>query len=256
MWHVLLPVRYFPGHDDARLAFREVGEGRPLVLLHGFFSLATHQWVRPGHAAALAALGHRVIMPDLRGHGDSARPHDPGSYPRDVLADDAFALVEHLGLADYDLAGYSLGGRTVVRMLARGATPGRAVVAGQGMEQITAEGGGSVSVLVRRVCTGLGTFEPGTAEWKVEQWLRSIGGDPVALLRVLDTVIATPTETVTRIQIPTLVVAGADDDRVRSTEALAAALPAGSHTVVPGDHSTAIAAPEMGVAIAVYLRDQ
>ncbi|MER5539486.1 alpha/beta fold hydrolase [Streptomyces mirabilis] len=226
------------------------------MLLHGFFSLATHQWVRPGHAAALAAYGHRVIMPDLRGHGDSAKPHDSESYPRDVLADDTFALVEHLGLTDYDLAGYSLGGRTVVRMLARGATPGRAVVAGQGMDQITSESGGSVSALFRRVCTGLGTFEPGTVEWKAEQWLRSTGGDSVALLRVLDTVIATPAETLTRIRIPTLVVAGADDDRVRSTEALAAALPAGSHTVVPGDHSTAIAAPEMGAAIAVFLHDQ
>ncbi|MFJ3934322.1 alpha/beta fold hydrolase [Streptomyces sp. NPDC090029] len=253
---MLLPVRYFPGLDDARLAFREVGEGRPLVLLHGFFSFATHQWVRPGHAAALAASGHRVIMPDLRGHGDSAKPHDPESYPRDVLADDTLALVEHLGLTDYDLAGYSLGGRTVVRLLARGATPGRAVVAGQGMDQITSESGGSVSALVRRVCTGLGTFEPGTVEWKAEQWLRSTGGDPVALLRVLDTVVATPAETVKRIQTPTLVVAGADDDRVRSTDALAAALPAGSHTVVPGDHSTAIATPGMGAAIAAFLHDQ
>ncbi|MER5873685.1 alpha/beta hydrolase [Streptomyces sp. NPDC002044] len=251
-----LPVRHFPGQDGARLAYREVGEGRPLVLLHGFFSFAAHHWVRPGHAAALAAHGHRVIMPDLRGHGDSAKPHDPGSYPRDVLADDAVALVRHLGLGDYDLAGYSLGGRTVVRMLTRGATPGRAVVAGQGMEQINAERVGSVGVLVRRVCAGLGTFEPGTAEWKAEQWLRSTGGDPVALVRVLDTLVATPAHAVRRIQVPTLVVAGADDDRVRSTEALADALPAGSHAVVPGDHSTAIAAPEMGAAIAAFLHGQ
>src|SRR5882762_10635351 len=83
-----LPVHYFEGHDGAELAYREMGEGRPLVLIHGFFSTATVNWVRYGHAAKIAALGYRVVMPDLRGHGDSAKPHEPAAYPPDVLADD------------------------------------------------------------------------------------------------------------------------------------------------------------------------
>ena len=57
----------------------------------------------------LAGQGYRVILPDLRGHGDSARPHDPAAYPPDALADDGLALIEQLGLTDYDLGGYSLG---------------------------------------------------------------------------------------------------------------------------------------------------
>ncbi|MFC7731465.1 alpha/beta fold hydrolase [Actinomadura keratinilytica] len=118
-----LPVRHFQGRDGVDLAYREVGEGRPLVLIHGYFSTATVNWIRYGHAAELAARGHRVIMPDLRAHGDSGKPHDPAAYPPDVLADDGFALLDALGLTDYDLGGYSLGARTVVRMLARGATP-------------------------------------------------------------------------------------------------------------------------------------
>src|SRR3569833_3469912 len=118
-----LPVRYFHGRNNLQLAYREMGEGRPLVLIHGFFSTATVNKVRYGHAAKIATLGYRVVMPDLRGHGDSAKPHDPVAYPPDVLADDGFALVEHLGLTDFDLGGYSLGGLTTVRMLARGATP-------------------------------------------------------------------------------------------------------------------------------------
>jgi pimeloyl-ACP methyl ester carboxylesterase len=83
-----IPVRYFPGRDGARLAYHELGEGRALVLIHGFFSTALVNWVRYGHAAKIAARGYRVIMPDLRGHGDSARPHEPAAYPPDVLADD------------------------------------------------------------------------------------------------------------------------------------------------------------------------
>ena len=53
-------------------------------------------------------------------------PHDPLSYPPDVLADDGLALIDWLGLDDYDLGGYSLGGRIVLRMLwLRGSGIGR-----------------------------------------------------------------------------------------------------------------------------------
>src|SRR6185437_8066664 len=131
-----LPVQYFRSPDGLELAWRELGSGRPLVLIHGFFSTAMVNWVRYGHAQKIAAKGFRVIMPDLRGHGDSAKPHDPAAYPPDVLTDDALALVEILGLRDYDLGGYSLGARTTVRMLVRDASPRRAVLAGMGLAGI------------------------------------------------------------------------------------------------------------------------
>ncbi len=189
------------------LAYREMGEGRPLVLIHGYFSTAMVNWVRYGHAAKIAARGHRVIMPDLRGHGDSAKPHDAAAYPPDVLADDGLALIEQLGLTDYDLGGYSLGGRTVTRMLVRGATPGRAIVAGMGLEGIVQTG--ARGALFRRILTGLGTFERGSVEWMAEAFLKTVGGDPVALLHVLDTSVDTPVEALARIETPTLVLVGA-----------------------------------------------
>src|SRR5262249_50752572 len=102
------PPQYFQARDGRRLAYRGLGQGRPLVLIHGFFSTASVNWLRYGHAAKIAARGYRVVMPDLRGHGDSAKPHDASAYPRDVLADDGFALIEHLKLTEYDLGGYSL----------------------------------------------------------------------------------------------------------------------------------------------------
>src|ERR1700761_4004961 len=126
---------FFTGRDGVGLAYREIGAGRPLVLLHGF-TAHRFPWLDPGLAAALAAHGRRVILPDLRGHGDSDRPHDPAAYPPDVLADDGLALIETLGLTGYALGGYSLGGRTVVRLLARGAAPTRAVIAGMGLDGI------------------------------------------------------------------------------------------------------------------------
>jgi pimeloyl-ACP methyl ester carboxylesterase len=174
-----IPVRYFHGRDGVRLAYRELGEGRPLLLIHGYLSTAMTM-IRGGLAGRIAGRGYRVVMPDLRGHGESARPHHAAAYPPDVLADDGLALIERLGLTDYDLGGYSLGGRTVIRIMARGATPGRAFAGGQGLEPITHTVGRGGQY--RRVLTNVGTFEPGSPERAIEDWVSASGGDPIALV--------------------------------------------------------------------------
>src|SRR6202046_3251962 len=116
-----MDVLQFPANDGARLAYRETGSGRPLILLHGFMGTGS-DWLDHGPGDTLAETGFRLVLPDFRGHGQSPRPHDQPAYPPDVLADDALALISHLGLGagEYDLGGYSLGGRIVVRLLARG----------------------------------------------------------------------------------------------------------------------------------------
>ena len=222
-----------------------------MVLIHGYFSTAYVNWIRYGHAAKIAALGRRVIMPDLRGHGDSAKPHDAAAYPPDILAEDGFALIEHLGLTDYDLGGYSLGGRTTVRMLATGAKPGCAIVAGMGLGGILNTAGRGD--YFRRVLTNLGSFERGTAEWMTEAFLKTVAGDPVALLHVLATFVDTPRDEVAAIETPTLVVAGAEDDDNGSAESLADLLPRGCHAIVPGNHMSAVTRPELGRAMAEFL---
>ncbi|MBO0867017.1 MAG: alpha/beta hydrolase [Micromonosporaceae bacterium] len=249
-------MSFFPGCDGVDLAYREVGEGRPLILLHGFMGDAT-LWLRHGQVEAMAARGLRVILPDFRGHGASAKPDDAVAYPPDVLADDGFALIEYLGLDDYDLGGYSLGARIAVRMLARGTTPGctgprRAVIGGQGLREVLGIGGGAGAVL-RRVVAAPGRYQPGSAEGRTEQWLRSSGQDPVALLRVLDSVVATPVELLDDIQVPTLVLMGTDDERAVSAEQLVAAMPNATLAMVPGDHATAVAAPEFVAALLDFL---
>jgi pimeloyl-ACP methyl ester carboxylesterase len=246
-----LAVQHFRGRDGVELAYREAGEGRPLVLIHGYFSTAAVNWVRYGHVSTIAARGHRVIIPDLRGHGDSAKPHAAAAYPPDVLTDDGFALIEHLGLTDYDLGGYSLGGRTTIRMLARGAAPRRAIVAGMGLEEIVHAGGRSA--FFRRILTNLGSFARGSPEWMAEAFLKTVGGDPVALLHVLGTSVDTPREALARIGMPTLVLVGAEDDDTGSAQALAAVLPDGEYAVVPGNHMSAVTRPELGAAIADFL---
>src|SRR5262249_44741175 len=97
--------------------------------------------------------------------------HDSAAYPPDVLADDGLALVEHLGLSngDYDLGGYSLGARIVVRMLVRGAKPGRAIVAGQGLAKVSGpQGGGQNHRVLSALVDGV-PIEPDSADASLAQ---------------------------------------------------------------------------------------
>lgn len=243
--------RFFSGFDGARLAYYEIGEGRPVVLIHGYISDAFTNWIRYGHAAAIAAGGFRVIMPDLRGHGASAKPHDAAAYPRDALTRDGHALVSELGLTDYDLGGYSLGARTVSRMLATGASPRRVIFSGMGLEGLTDTGRRAGHF--REVLTNLGKHERGTPGWFVEAFVKTTGGDPQALLGVIDTFADTPLEVLKGFTQETLVVCGADDHDNGSAPALADALPNGRYVEVPGNHMGAVTKPELGAAMAGFL---
>ena len=246
-----LPVQHYRAADGERLAYRELGEGRPVVLLHGLFSNAWTNWIRYGHAERIAAAGRRLILPDLRGHGDSAAPHDPARWPPDVLASDGEALVAHLGLTDYDLGGYSLGARTVVRMMVRGARPARAVVAGMGLEGLLHTGGrGS---FFRKVLEGIGTHPRGSPEWLAEAFLKTTGGDPQALLPLLDTFVDTDRAALAALAMPVLVLAGVDDHDNGSSEELADLLPQGRFAGLPGTHMSAVMRRELGAEIADFL---
>lgn len=92
-----------------RIHYETIGEGRPLVLHHGFArSLAV--WRELGYVERLA-IGRRVILLDARGHGKSDKPHTPEAYSLELRALDVTAVLDDLGIARADYFGYSMGGR-------------------------------------------------------------------------------------------------------------------------------------------------
>lgn len=237
--------------DGISLAWHEVGQGRPLLLLHGYFSDAATNWIKYGHAALLADAGFRVIMLDFRAHGVSDKPHDLAAYPKDVLADDALALIAYLGLSEYDLGGYSLGARTVARMLARGASPRRVIISGMGLDGLTNTG--TRAAHFRHIFEGLGTHPKGSPSWMAEAFLKTTGGDPKALALILDTFVDTPIETIKSWAMPVQVLVGVDDDDNGSGPALAEVLQAGTLSIVPGNHMSAVIKPDLGEQMVAFL---
>ena len=115
---MILFVTIFSATDGTLLAYRDLGEGDPLVCVPG----------GPTDSAYLGDLGglavhRRLIILDLRGTGRSATPDDPTSYRCDRLVDDVEALRVHLGLDRMDLLGHSAGANIATQYLAR--HPGR-----------------------------------------------------------------------------------------------------------------------------------
>lgn len=248
-----LPVHLFSRLDGVELAWREVGAGRPLVLLHGLMGTGV-LLAGQGLVPALAERGYRVVLPDLRGHGDSGRPHDSASYPPDILADDMLALIGHLGLDDYDLGGYSMGGKLVLRLLARGARPAHAVVGGQGLDALDAESDRTNGH--RRILAAVADGAPlpaGSPEEATAKWITQSGVDARAVGLVLGTFVATAADALRTVSARTLVVVGDRDSRGTSAGSLAGLLPYGQLVLVPGDHFTAFGAPEFTAAVLEFL---
>jgi pimeloyl-ACP methyl ester carboxylesterase len=99
-------------HNGAvEIAYLDEGEGDPIILVHGFASSKNVNWVYPTWVSELRKNGRRVIALDNRGHGESAKLYDPAQYSIPTMAGDVLALMNHLGVPQADMMGYSMGGR-------------------------------------------------------------------------------------------------------------------------------------------------
>jgi len=88
----------------------------PLVLVHGYTASGKTNWELPGWVEALGNQ-HRLIIPDLRGHGRSEKPHDREAYSIDLMARDVLACMDAEGVDRAIVFGYSMGGMITLELL-------------------------------------------------------------------------------------------------------------------------------------------
>jgi pimeloyl-ACP methyl ester carboxylesterase len=99
---------------DIHLHYEDQGKGDAVILVHGY-PLNGASWEK--QTAALLAAGKRVITYDRRGFGKSSQP--ASGYDYDTFAADLHALIGHLKLESFSLAGFSMGGGEVVRYIGK-----------------------------------------------------------------------------------------------------------------------------------------
>ncbi|KQT53718.1 alpha/beta hydrolase [Aureimonas sp. Leaf454] len=100
-------------NEGLKLAFIDEGEERApaILLVHGFASSMTVNWVDPGWVSTLTGAGYRVLAFDHRGHGRSDKPHDESAYAPQRMASDVRALMAARHVERAALFGYSMGAR-------------------------------------------------------------------------------------------------------------------------------------------------
>jgi len=245
--------------DGTRLAVHRLGpEGRaarPVLLLHGLFSNAHTNWIKFGHAQALADAGFEAIMPDLRAHGQSEAPHDPANYPPGVLLRDVEALVAALGLTDFDLVGFSLGARTAAGAVIEGiAHPRRLVLAGMGLEGLT--GWDRRAQFFVDAIERADSVQRGDPAWLAVQFMKTMKVDRQAARLLLGAVGDIEPAELARVTMPALVLCGVDDSDNGSPQALVDALPDASLAGVPGTHMSSVTQAALGQKIAAFLAEE
>ena len=244
-------THFWTASDGVELAYHEVGEGRSVILLHGLFSDAEMNWIKFGHAARIASEGFRVIMPDLRAHGQSGKPHGAEHYPRGILARDLRELIDHLEFADFDLGGFSLGSRTTVEAVGEGLRPRRAVLGGAGLEGL--RHWESRKNFFLEAIEMFDRVPRGDPHWLSIQFMKSQKIDRVASALLLESFADAFMTWLEAFTMPTLVVCGDQDDDNGSAEELANILPNAVFREVPGTHMSSVTKPELGDAIADFL---
>ncbi len=237
--------------DGVELAWRETGEGKAVILLHGLFSDSEMNWIKFGHAARIAAQGLRVIMPDLRAHGSSGKPHEAAHYPLGILARDLRELVAHLGLGEFDLGGFSLGARTVVEAVGEGMRPRKAVLAGMGLHGL--KGWARRKTFFLDAIDQFDTAPRGNPHWLAIQFMKTMQVDRTAAAHLLESFCDADDEWVAAFTMPTLVVCGSEDEDNGSAQELAEALPDGTYRAIPGTHMSSVTKPELGAEVARFL---
>ena len=240
---------FFESFDGIRIHYTVMGAGSPVMLAHGFATDATSTWPPSGIDLTLAKEGLRAIMLDLRGHGQSGKPHDPAAYDNDAEVRDIMALAKHLKLGRYDALGYSHGAIVVARLLVLDTNVRKAVLGGIG-HFFTDPAWGRP----KQIAAGLLAEDPeDPISRSLVAFAKQSRGDLVALANVqLGQPTTTPAE-LARVRQPVMVLCGDQDQVNGSPQRLARHIPDCTLSYVPGTHLKALNNPKFARAVVDFL---
>ena len=247
-------------HDGFEIAFidrrPEQGGGEPVLLIHGFASSHHVNWVAPGWAKTLGEAGYRVVAPDNRGHGRSQKSYDPADYTPALMAGDAAALLEHLGIPRAHVFGYSMGARVAAFLaMIHPEKVATLILGGLGYGMVDGVGDWDP------IAEALMAEDPETVVHPRGKMFRAFADQTRSDRRALAACIATSRELISEADIagiaaPTLVGVGTRDDIAGSARRLAALMPdAEAFDIERRDHMLAVGDRSWKAKVLQFLKD-
>jgi pimeloyl-ACP methyl ester carboxylesterase len=236
------------------IAYEVHGEGRPILLIHGFGSSGKVNWIDTGWVEALAGAGYQPITFDNRGHGASRKLYDAQLYYAHEMARDAKRLLDHLGIARAPIMGYSMGARIAAYLMLQ--DPGAvscAVWGGMGLNLISGLED-SEEIISALTAESLDQVTGRTGR-QFRIFADHNKADRAALAACMVNSREPMREAdVRRISQPVLVAVGSDDDMAGSAGGLAALLPQGeAFTIERRDHMRATGDKQFKAAALEFL---
>ena len=248
--------------DDAlmRIHHEVVGEGRPLVLVHGWGASSRRHWVDLGWVDVLAPVRQLVLL-DSRGHGRSEAAHSQEDYGYQAMSEDVLEVMDELGIASADLFGYSMGAFIGVSLLGHHRDRFRSMVLG-GIGEETEESAAACHL----IAASLRADDPSTITDPVGRaYRRYVDADPANDREALALAalqmwpdghpLALGGDGLADVDIPVLIVNGADDHPyVDSAGRLAAAIRGAELVTIPGtDHHSVVDDPRFMAVVLDFL---
>jgi pimeloyl-ACP methyl ester carboxylesterase len=228
-------------YDDIRPDAPTTGT---VLLVHGFATNRAENWRRLGWLSAFERRGYRTVALDLRGHGESDKPHDPAAYDRGQMTSDITALMDHLALGPVILMGYSMGAHLSLALaLTAPERVDRLILGGVGARLL---GGAPLAEGPMTMAEALAAEDPAGIADRTLRGFRLFaeqqGEDRRALAACsLGRVEAVDAGALYGLRAPTLVAAGARDDIAGDPKVLAEAIPGAKAVSVPAcDHFSVI----------------
>lgn len=236
------------------LAYEVQGTGLPIVLVHGFASTHRVNWIDTGWVRTLNNAGFMVVMADGRGHGESDAPHDREAYALDRMAGDVVKLMDHLGIPQAALMGYSMGG--MVSLVAASLTPERfthVIGAGIGETLLAGERHAAAIVAALQSPDLRSISNAGARVYRVFADMNR--QDRVAMALCIEKILEPfPVDGLADIDVPVLIATGDLDVNAGDPYALAARIPGAEVAIIPGrDHMKAVGDKAYKEAVLAFL---
>jgi pimeloyl-ACP methyl ester carboxylesterase len=236
----------FESFDGVQIAYTDEGEGEPILLLHGFIN-SRKSWDKTALKKDLIDSGYRVIIPDLRGNGDSDKPQKEEAYKNDAEIKDLVLLIDYLKIETYKAIGYSRGSIVLAKLLTEDKRIEKAVLGGMGIDFTNADWDRRI-MFAKAFDGDVNEVTKGAVDYA-----KSINADLRSLHLQQKYQPVTTVKELNKIQISVLVICGDKDADNGNAQELSDAFKTGSLKRVPGDHNGTYKTADFSLAILQFL---